>query len=111
MQEIQSTNQQTLTAENEQAAENKGVASLVLGIVGIVLSGPIGLVCGIIGLVMAKKAKALSGGKLSGLAMAGFICSIVATVLGGLWTLFLTLYLGLYAFVLFAAILSSTMYI
>ncbi|TMW72532.1 DUF4190 domain-containing protein [Alteribacter natronophilus] len=61
----------------------KAVASLVLGIVSLILPY-VGLVTGIVGIVLAKLAfKEISENSESGrgLAVGGLVCSIIATVL------------------------------
>lgn len=65
-------------------SNGKATASLVLGIVSIVLIffgvyGEIfGIVCGIVGMILAVKAR---NENPSGIAVAGLVCSIVGTVL------------------------------
>lgn len=61
------------------------VASLVLGICSIVfgllgLGIPIGAICGIVGIVLGNMAKKNPETNLS-MAKAGFICSVVGTIL------------------------------
>jgi len=66
----------------------KAVASLVLGILAI-LGG--GLLLGIIGIVLgnqAKKSLAEAGAPIT-IAQAGFICSVVGTVLGSILFIFI----------------------
>lgn len=69
---------------NEKQSNGKAIASLVLGIVSIVMTffgvtgALIGIVCGIVGIVLAIKAKNQNP---SGIATAGFVCSIVGTIL------------------------------
>lgn len=60
------------------------VASLVLGIVAIVagffgLGFPVGALCGIVGIVLGVLGK--KNVEKAGIAKAGFICSIIGTVL------------------------------
>lgn len=67
-------------------------AGLVLGICSIVFSGPIlGLILGYLGFTKSRTAKSfaeLNPGTYSnlGVAQAGYICSIIGLVLGGLST-------------------------
>ncbi len=71
--------------------KGKATASLVLGIVAVVLGwfgffAIAGLVCGIIGLVMSigvRKAAQAEGFELSGSAKAGFVLSIIGVILCG----------------------------
>lgn len=65
----------------------QALAALILGIVAAAscffgMGAVVGLVCGIIGIVMANKAKA--AGNTEGIRKAGFICSVVGTVIAGL---------------------------
>jgi len=63
------------------------IASLVCGIVSIVLCwcyGIIGLACGIVAIVMRNKFRDLNGGYVNGMAKAGFICACVGTSLSAL---------------------------
>lgn len=65
----------------------QALAALILGIVAAAscffgMGAVVGLVCGIIGIVMANKAKA--AGNTEGICKAGFICSIIGTVIAGL---------------------------
>ncbi len=69
-------------------------AGLVLGICSIVFSGPIiGLILGFIGFQKARGAKQvaeINPGIYSnaGVAQAGYVCSIIGLILGGITTLF-----------------------
>ena len=84
--------QPQMQSGNSDRGKGVAIASLVLGIVGSVLSlfGFLvglwlcvpGFICGIAGLVTAKKAK--KNGCISGIRTAGFILSIIAAVLGGI---------------------------
>ena len=84
--------QPQMQSGNSDRGKGVAIASLVLGIVGFVLSlfGFLvglwlcvpGFICGIAGLVTAKKAK--KNGCISGIRTAGFILSIIAAVLGGI---------------------------
>ena len=60
------------------------IASMVLGIVGLVftffINGLIGLILGIIGLVLASKSKQL--GFTGGMRTAGFVTSLISVILG-----------------------------
>lgn len=68
------------------ANPNNGFAigALVCGIVGILLCCccGIGIVVGIAGIIFAILSKKYNGGKISGMALAGLICSAVAIVFG-----------------------------
>lgn len=81
-------------------ARTKGIASLVLGIVALLccftgLGALLGFIAAIVGLVLGAKARhALPPGE-SGMATAGWVCSIVALCLCGLALLFLFGFLGL----------------
>ena len=67
---------------NNQEVPGKGaaIASLVLGIIGLVVAlfvfGPVGAILGIVGVVMASKAK--QQGFEGGMRTAGFVLSILA---------------------------------
>ena len=89
--------------ETAQKIQNASITSLVLGICGIIFY-PVGLILGIIGIIYAKKARKLSGGTLKGLALAGFICSIVSTALGSLVVVFILIYI-IYIVIVIAALL------
>ena len=72
--------------ESSNVGKNKAIASLVLGIVGIVLAwftwlALIGLAASIIGIVMAVGAKKVLPAQNSGMATAGMVCSIIGLVL------------------------------
>jgi len=67
-----------------------GIASLVLGILSILIPY-IGLVLGIIGIVLARKQRKI---RREGLSLAGLITSIVGTVLWGFTTLILIIALA-----------------
>lgn len=68
----------------EKQSNGKAIAGLVLGIVSIVMvffgvyGAIIGLVCGIIGIVLSIKARNQNP---SSMATAGFVCSIIGTIL------------------------------
>ena len=75
------------------------MASMILGIVGLVFGcSPVGLILGIIALVKAGKAKRLAqenpnlyqtdGG---GMRVAGFVCGLIALILGALGTIYLAI--------------------
>ena len=68
---------------------NEAIISLVLGIVGLVASlfvnSLVGLLVGVAGLYYASRSKAM--GYDDGLRLAGFVLSVVAIVLGGLFLL------------------------
>ncbi len=67
--------------------KNKAIASLVLGIIAIVcwffgVGAVISVICGIVGLVLAGKAK--EEGFITGLRTAGFVCSLIGLIGGGI---------------------------
>lgn len=74
--------------EDNDKGRKFAIASLVLGIVGVVtsliinLAGVPGLACGVIGILAAKWAK--QDGYKSGLRTAGFVLSIISAALGGI---------------------------
>lgn len=80
----------------------KAIASLVLGIVSIVMCSAYGVLsvpCGIIAIVMANGVKQQIvrqevAPSSAGLAKAGWVCGVIGLVLGGLMMLFLLLMLG-----------------
>lgn len=69
---------------NEQSSNGKAIAGLVLEIVSIVLiffgayGAVFGLICGVIGIILSIKAR---NENPTGIATAGFVCSIIGTVL------------------------------
>lgn len=82
----------------------KAIASLVLGILAVLtiftgIGAIIGLVLGIVGIVLginAKKEIDASGEEGKGMAIAGLVCSIIATVICGIGTLCVLCALGAY---------------
>lgn len=69
----------------EEQKKSLTIASLVLGIVGIVFDfiyPIIGIIAGIIGIVLSVQANKKEG--KSGMATGGMVCSIVAVAIGGL---------------------------
>ena len=80
-------------------------AGLVLGICSIVFSGPIiGLILGFIGFQKSRRAKQvaeMNPGTYSnaGVAQAGYVCSIIGLILGGITTVF-----GCVSIVIFAVL-------
>lgn len=68
------------------ANPNNGFAigSLICGIVGILCCCCCGggTVIGIVGIILAVVSRGKNGGKMSGLAIAGLVCSIIASVFG-----------------------------
>ena len=74
-------------AEVTIANPNNGMAigALICGIGGILLCCccGIGAIVGIVGVVLAICSKKYNGGKMSGMAIAGLVCSIIAIVFGG----------------------------
>ena len=70
-------------ASEPQTTNVFAIASLVLGILSIILAyfyAPVGLVLGIIGIVLGAKARKEAP---SGIATGGFVCSIIGTVICG----------------------------
>jgi len=69
----------------EQPGKGKAIASLVLGIVSLVFAWLpfFGLILGIVGLVLA--AGAGREGFTGGLKTAGFVCSLIGTIIGALY--------------------------
>lgn len=72
-----------------QNGKGAAIASLVLGIIGLVIDiffgiliGPVGLVLGIIGLILASKAK--NDGFTGGLRTAGFVLSLLSLIFGAI---------------------------
>ncbi len=73
------------------------VGSLVCGIIGVVIACT-GLVLGIVALSLSKKAKqaiAMNPGRYggSGLATAGFVLGIIATIWGAFWAIYILIFL------------------
>lgn len=54
------------------------VASLVLGIICIFISKPIGAICGLVGIILASVARK---NEKTGTATAGLVCSIIGFIL------------------------------
>ncbi len=83
---------------------DNATVSLVLGILSIVFSGPIGLILGIVGLVLAKKTPPFPT-QSSGLTTAGRVCSIIGIALSAFTLVFLVLYfLFIFSMLMFAGI-------
>ena len=83
MSEVNTPN--TNPAPAEAPEHGKAVASLVLGIVGIVFwffgySSIVSLIMGIIGIVLSSNAK--KAGNAEGIRAAGFVLSLIATIGG-----------------------------
>ena len=68
----------------EEYGRTEAVASLVLGILGLVftffINGLVGLILGIIGLVLAGKSK--QKGYEDGMRTAGFVTSLISVIVG-----------------------------
>jgi hypothetical protein len=87
-----------------QQNNDNATVSLVLGILSIVFSGPIGLILGIVGLVLAKKTPPFPT-QSSGLTTAGRVCSIIGIALSAFTLVFLVLYfLFIFSMLMFAGI-------
>lgn len=79
-------------AQPQNNGKGFSIASLVLGIVAVVLSffgivSFVGLVCGILSIVLSvlgRKKSKLATGKSSGLATAGLVLGIVGTAIAGI---------------------------
>lgn len=76
--------------------KGKAIASLVLGILSLVLiltgaGSFIGIITSIIGLVLGSSAKKLLPPEERGMASAGFVCSLIALILSALVALVLLL--------------------
>lgn len=91
--------------------QGKAIASLVLGIVSLVMClsyGVVGMPCAILAVVFAKKARlAVQAGTAPvsslGMASAGRVCGIVGIILNGLALAFLLFYVVLFLGILGAA--------
>ena len=85
------------------SAKSKGVASLVLGILSLVVvwfgyGSLLAMILSIIGIVLGVGArKELTPDQGRGLATAGMICSIIGLVLSTLWLLACVLCIGAFA--------------
>lgn len=71
----------------EQPGKGAAIASLVLGIISLAtcwlsLGAIIGLITGVVGLICASSSK--KAGYVGGLRTAGFVCSLIGTIAGGL---------------------------
>ena len=68
----------------EEKGKNLALASMILGIVGLVftflINTLLGLILGIVGLVLAGKSKQL--GFTGGMRTAGFVTSLISVILG-----------------------------
>ena len=74
-----------------------GLVSMVCGIVGVA-TGCLGLVLGIVALIHAKKARQAlaqypTGYGGAGMATAGFVLGIIATILGSLWMIYIVIWI------------------
>lgn len=82
-------------------------AVLVLGIISLVMCGPIGLICGIISLTMANKAKAeyqadparYTSSSYSNM-NAGRTCALIGVILSSIGLVFLIIYFAFIATIL-----------
>lgn len=85
------------------SAKSKGIASLVLGILSLILvwfgeGTLLAMILSIIGIVLGVGArKELTPDQGRGLATAGMICSIIGLVLSTLWLLACVLCIGAFA--------------
>ena len=92
------------------SAKSKGIASLVLGILSLILvwfgeGTLLEMILSIIGIVFAVGAsKELAPDQRRGLATAGMICSIIGLVLSTLWLIACVLCVGAFASTIGAAI-------
>lgn len=70
---------------NQSSSNGAGIASLVLGIIGLITGWIYGLGCilGIIAVVMAVMSKKNVGP--NGMATGGLVCGIIAIVFGAFW--------------------------
>lgn len=81
------------------AAKNNGIAAFVLGILALLscftgIGSIFGLIMGIIGMVLGNRARKALPRAESGLATAGWICSIIAVSLCGLAFIAAMFFLG-----------------
>lgn len=88
------------TEDIQDKAKTFGIASLILGIIGLIgsLTGNlalVGVICAIIGLVLGSKARKILPLEQRGIATAGWICSIIALCLSFLGIIVLGGILGL----------------
>ena len=74
--------------ENQNKTNGMAVASLILGIVSVVLSWVtfVGLASGIVGLVLAIMGRKKCAPGQTGMATAGLVLSIIGIVISGIWT-------------------------
>lgn len=74
---------------NTQNGQGFGIASMVLGIVSLVLCccvPIISIICSIISIIFGVKVKGYSGDRaVSGMATAGIVCSIISLILCVIW--------------------------
>ena len=69
-------------------ASGLGIAGMVLGIVGIVVSGCffwLGIILGIIGVVLSAVGLKKSPQGKKGMAIAGVVCSVIAIIVAIIW--------------------------
>lgn len=76
--------EQPVYSEPEKKSNVKAILALVFGILSILIScccTYLGIALGIAGIILAVVSKKDNGGKMSGMAVAGMICSILAIVI------------------------------
>lgn len=81
----------------DSGAKNLAIASLVLGILAIIAAfvfSLIGVAMGIIGIILSRKAKPRLPLGETGMATAGFVCSIIGLCLSSLSMLFMLFIVG-----------------
>lgn len=66
-----------------QPSNGLAIASMVLGIISIVLGlcYGVGIIFGIVSIILGIMSKKASDGKLSGMALAGIICSVIGIII------------------------------
>lgn len=71
-------------APEQKNSNTKAILALVFGILSLVIScccTYLGIILGVVGIVLAVLSRQDNGGKFSGMAIGGMVCSIVAIVL------------------------------
>lgn len=83
---------QNVTPTPNVPGQGAAIASMVCGILSIVFCwcyGILGLVLGIVGMALSGKSKRDAGGISNGMAKTGFICGLIGTIFGALFLIYI----------------------